>query len=149
MYRTPLDRRLHWLQSDFLNYFQDWKDWAMSQVDVTLSERKQYFISDQTWEGLQICVKSFVEVVKFSLTIPGVSYVVATTFNQDPLEKFFGKLRQKRGAYGAFTCKEFSQNYSSSVFSQSDAIKAVRRIKRSGGALDSLDADLQLPKQRK
>lgn len=73
MYRTPLDRRLHWLQSDFLNYFQDWKDWAMSQVDVTLSERKQYFISDQTWEGLQICVKSFVEVDKFSLTIPGRS----------------------------------------------------------------------------
>ena len=78
-----------------------------------------------------------------------VSYVVATKLNQDPLEKFFGKLRQKRGAYGAFTCKEFSQNYSCCVFSQSHAIKAIRHMKRSGGALESLDADLLLPKQRK
>ena len=89
------------------------------------------------------------EVVKFSLTIPGVSYVMATKLNQDPLEKLFGKLRQKRGAYGAFTCKEFSQNYSCAAFSPSHAIKTVRHIKRSGGALESLDADLQLPKQRK
>ena len=93
----------------------------MGQEDVPLLERKQYFITDQTWEGLQICVKSFVEVVKFSLNIPGVNFV-ATKFNQDLLEKFFGKLRQKRGAYGAFTCKEFSQSYSNCVFSQSHAI---------------------------
>ena len=53
----------------------------MSQEDVPLVERKQYFVSDQTWEGLQICVESFVEVVKFSLTIPGVSYVVTTKLN--------------------------------------------------------------------
>ena len=129
VYRSPSDRRLEWLQNDFLKYFQDWKEWAMSQVDVPLVERKQYFISDQTWEGLQICVNSFVEVVKFSLNIPGVSYVVATKFNQDSLEKCFGKVRQKRGAYGAFTCKEFNQSYSCSVFSESHAIKTVRRIK--------------------
>lgn len=149
VYRTPTDRRLHWLENDFLKYFQDWKDWAMGQEDVPLLERKQYFISDQTWEGLQICVKSFVEVVKFSLNIPGVNFVVATKFNQDLLEKFFGKLRQKRGAYGAFTCKEFSQSYSNCVFSQSHAIKTVRRIKRRGDALEDLDADLPLPKNKR
>ena len=44
VYCTPLDWRLHWLQSNFLKYFQDWKDWAMSQEDVPLSERKQYFL---------------------------------------------------------------------------------------------------------
>lgn len=48
MYCTPLHWRLHQLQNDFLKYFQDWKDWAMSQEDVPLSERKQYFISHQT-----------------------------------------------------------------------------------------------------
>ena len=74
---------------------------------------------------------------------------MATKLNQDSLEKFFGKLRQKRGAYGAFTCKEFTQNYSCAAFSQSHAIKTVRHIKRSGGALESLDAYLPLPKQRK
>lgn len=73
VYCTKLDGRLHWLENDFLKYFQDWKDWAMGQEDVPLAERKQYFISDQSWEGLQICVKSFVEVVKFSLDIPGVN----------------------------------------------------------------------------
>jgi len=39
-----------------------------------------------------------VEVVRFSLDIPGVNFVVATKFNQDVLENFFGKLKQKRGA---------------------------------------------------
>ena len=52
VYHTPTDRRLHWLENDFLKYFQDWKDWAMGQEDVPLLERKQYFISDQTWESL-------------------------------------------------------------------------------------------------
>lgn len=86
VYRNRLDRRLTWLEGEFLKYFQDWKDWAMNQTDVPLQERKQYFVSDQTWEGLQICVKSFVEVVRFSFSIPGVEFVVATKFNQDLLE---------------------------------------------------------------
>ena len=84
VYRTPLDVRLYWLENDFLKYFQDWKNWAMNQTDVSLKERKKYFISDQTWEGLQICIHSFVELVKFSFTIPGVTYVVGTKFNQGP-----------------------------------------------------------------
>ena len=146
VYRSPLDRRLVWLEGEFLKYFQDWKNWAMNQTDVPLQERKQYFISDQTWEGLQICVKSFVEVVRFSLSILGVDYVVATKINQDPLEKFFGKLRQKRGAYGTFTCNEFSQSYASAVFGQTHAIKTVRRIKRTGGDLLPLEPTLQLAK---
>ena len=36
VYRTQLDGRLHWLENDFLKYFQDWKDWAMGQEDVPL-----------------------------------------------------------------------------------------------------------------
>ena len=146
VYRSPHDRRLVWLEGEFLKYFQDWKNWAMNQTDVPLQERKQYFLSDQTWEGLQICVKSFVEVVRFSLSILEVDYVVATKINQDPLEKFFGKLRQKRGAYGTFTCNEFSQSYASAVFAQTHAIKTVRRIKRTGAELLPLEPTLQLTK---
>ena len=148
VYRAPDDRRLIWLKNEFLKYFQDWEKWAMSQMDVLLKERKKYFISDQTWEGLQICVNSFVEVVQFSLQIPGVSYVVATKFNQDPIEKFFGKLRQQRGAYGAFTCSEFQQSYACASFSQTHAIRAVRRLKRSAGSLNVLDPDLKLAKSK-
>ena len=125
IYQSPFDRRLVWLEGEFLKYFQDWKNWAMNHTDVPLQERKQYFLSDQTWEGLQICVKSFVEVVRFSLSILDVDHVVATKLNQDPLEKFFGKLRQKRRVYGSFTCNEFSQSYASTVFSHTHAIQTV------------------------
>lgn len=62
--------------------------------------------------GLTNLCQIFCRSCKVSLNIPGVNFVVATKFNQDLLEKFFGKLRQKSGAYGAFTCKEFSQSYS-------------------------------------
>ena len=74
----------------------------MNKKDVTPNKWKKYFINDQTWEGLQICVNSFVKVVEFSLRIPVVNYVVTTKFDQDPIEKFFGKLQQKRGAYKGF-----------------------------------------------
>ena len=77
------------------------------------------------------------EVIRFSLDIPGVNFVVQ--FNQD---------LQKRAAYRAFTCKEFILSCCSSVFSQSHAIKTVRHIKRGGGALEDLDVDLPLPKRR-
>ena len=46
VYQTPIYRRLHWLENDFLNYFQDCRVWALSQQDVP--GRKQYFVSDQT-----------------------------------------------------------------------------------------------------
>ena len=71
-------------------------------------------------------VKSFVEVVRFALTIPGVHYVVGTKFNQDPLEKFFGKLRQKRGAYNAFNNNEFAQSFALTMFEYSHPIRNVR-----------------------
>lgn len=149
VYRSSTDSRLVWLKTEFLKYFQDWEKWAMSQTDVPPKERRKYFISDQTWEGLQICVNSFVEVVQFSLQIPGVEYVVATKFNQDPIEKFFGKLRQGRGAYSAFTCNEFRQSYACASFGQTEAIKAIRRIKRNAGSLLELDPDLELAKSSK
>ena len=149
VYRSPNDRRLIWLKTEFLKYFQDWEKWAMNQKNVTPSERKKYFISDQTWEGLQICVNSFVEVVEFSLRIPGVNYVVATKFNQDPIEKFFGKLRQKRGAYGAFTCSEFQQSFASASLNQTNTMKVVRRLKRNGGSLEALNPGIKLTKRDK
>ena len=121
----------------------------MSLTDVSEKERKKYFISDQTWEGLQICVNSCVEVVQFALGIPVVEYVVATKFNQDPIEKFFGKLRQQRGAYGAFSCNEFQLSYSSVSFSQTNAVKVARRLKRSAGYLDVFDPNLQFVKNNK
>ena len=148
VYRSALDRRLTWLEEDFLKYFSDWKAWAMAQEDVPLNERKQYFISDQTWEGLQIGVKSFVEVVRFALTIPGVQYVVGTKLNQDPLEKFFGKLRQKRGAYNAFNNNEFAQSFALTMFEYSHPIRNVRNH-RGNQDVRALDPALALERRKR
>ena len=43
-----------------------------------------------------VSIETFEEVVKFSLNIPEVNFVVATKFNQDLLEKIFGKHWQMR-----------------------------------------------------
>ena len=79
--------------------------------------------------------------------IPGVNYVVATKFNQDPIEKFFGKLRQKRGAYGAFTCSELQQSFASASLNQTNTMKVVRRLKRNGGSLEALNPGIKLTKR--
>ena len=149
VHRSPDDRWLISLKTEFLKYFQDWEKWVMNQNDVTPNERKKYFISDQTWECLQICVNSFVEVVQFSLSIPGVNYVVATKFNQGPIEKFFGKLRQKRGAYGAFTRSDFQQSFACASLKQTNTMKVVRRLKRNGGSLEALNPGIKLTKRDK
>lgn len=41
VYRSPVDRRLLWLENHFLKYFKDWYEWAMAQTDVPLKERKK------------------------------------------------------------------------------------------------------------
>ena len=48
VYRSPNDRRLIWLKTEFLKYFQDWEKWAMNKKNVTPNEREKYFISNQT-----------------------------------------------------------------------------------------------------
>ena len=40
-------------------------------------------------------VKSFVELVKYIFTIPGVKFFLSEKISQDPIEKFFGCQRQR------------------------------------------------------
>ena len=40
-------------------------------------------------------VKSFVELVKYILQIPGVKFFLSERISQDPLENFFGCQRQR------------------------------------------------------
>ena len=42
-------------------------------------------------------MNSFVELVKYLLSYPGVSYVLSEKLCQDPLESFFGKQRMRGG----------------------------------------------------
>ena len=55
-------------------------------------------LSHQTVEGLEITVRSVVELVHFLLD-NGVSYVLTSFFNQDVLEQHFGYIRKKGGAH--------------------------------------------------
>ncbi|KAI0225957.1 hypothetical protein LSAT2_023318 [Lamellibrachia satsuma] len=50
------------------------------------------FLSHQTFEGLQITVKSVVEATKY-LLCHGVDYVLTQIFCQDPLEEHFSRHR--------------------------------------------------------
>ena len=57
-----------------------------------------------------IVVHSFVELVKYIFTIPGVSVFLSNRLCQDPLENFFGIERQRGRVNENPTAKEFLQN---------------------------------------
>ena len=59
---------------------------------MTPENRARMFISWQTYEGIQVSVKSLIHCVKFLLN-SGVSYVLTEKFCQDDLENYFGKQR--------------------------------------------------------
>ena len=88
------DVRFDWLKTDFLNFFNQWKQSIESrQGDFTETEKQKMFISWQSYEGLQITINSVVECTKFLLN-NGVRYVLTERFCQDTLEEFFGTQRQ-------------------------------------------------------
>ena len=55
-------------------------------------------------------VKSFVELVRFIFTIPGVEVFLSERISQDPLEKFFGCQRQRGCVNENPTVTEFCKN---------------------------------------
>ena len=74
------------------------------------AEKKRMMLSQPTLTGLKITgisnpvlntlssiccsVSSFLELVPELLNLPGVSYFLSEKLNQDPLENFFGLIRQ-------------------------------------------------------
>ena len=57
---------------------------------MIVNVKANMFISWQTYEGLQVTVHSFKELVKF-LPQNGVPYVLSERFCQDDLENYFGR----------------------------------------------------------
>nr|XP_047142283.1 uncharacterized protein LOC124816659 [Hydra vulgaris] len=91
-YETVDDSRFTWLYN-FLLYFKLWKE-SIDQRKGNFDEssKSKLFISSQTYEGLQITVHSFKEVVKFLLE-NGVQFVFSERFCQDDLENYFDRQR--------------------------------------------------------
>ena len=92
-YESVNDKCFEWLDS-FLKYFEDWKESIRNRNDsnYTANARNNMFISQQTYEGLQITVHSFKEVCKFLLE-HGVKYILSERFCQDDVENYFGRQR--------------------------------------------------------
>lgn len=92
-YSSVSDERFDWLKNVFLKYFEDWLDWIhQTHPEMSPETHARMFISWQTYEGIQINVKSITHCVKFLLN-HGVSYVLTEKFCQDDLKNYFGKQR--------------------------------------------------------
>ena len=57
-----------------------------------------------------ISVKSFVELVKYTFTIPGVEIFFSNKLCQDDLENFFGKQRQRGRSHENPNASQFIKN---------------------------------------
>ena len=84
VYESADDSRLTWLEDAFLGYLDAWA---------------LMLLSNETREGLRITVHSFVAIVRELLQDPKLKgkYLLSERFSQDPLENFFGRVRQAGG----------------------------------------------------
>lgn len=88
------DPRLSWLTTDFLDYFRKWLNSINERPgEFSKTDQGKMFISDQTYEGLQITSHSLVACIKFLLSNQICQYVMTERFSQDPLENYFGRQR--------------------------------------------------------
>eukprot|EP00112_Aurelia_sp_Birch-Aquarium-sp1_P018468 Seg4408.1 transcript_id=Seg4408.1/GoldUCD/mRNA.D3Y31 product="Transposable element P transposase" protein_id=Seg4408.1/GoldUCD/D3Y31 len=92
-YTSTGDERFGWLNNTFLQYFKDW----LSSIErkpgkYSKGDKANMFISYQTYEGLQITVKSVTELTNYLLS-HGIQYILTERFCQDPLENYFGRQR--------------------------------------------------------
>ena len=97
-YTDPRDPRLQWLETDFLGYFQNWKQSVETNFgNHSQKEKSAMQLSHQTLAGLEISVRSIAACVRFLLN-RDMPFVLTNVFNQDPLEGHFGHYRHKGGA---------------------------------------------------
>eukprot|EP00794_Sanderia_malayensis_P001655 gene1655-1842_t len=92
-YKSLNDPRFEFLENDFLGYVENWKTSVEEREgDFSDSERAKMFLSQQTYNGIKVTVRSLVECTKYLLQ-NGLQYVLSSKFNQDPLEQHFGRHR--------------------------------------------------------
>ena len=94
-------------------------------------------------------VKSFIELTKILLPVPGVQYVLSEKFCQDPVESFFGKQRAQGGRNDNPNAKQFMDNTTSLRVQGSMALEPVRgncSKRRNDPSADIVD-DSPLPKR--
>ncbi|KAH9374404.1 hypothetical protein HPB48_010869 [Haemaphysalis longicornis] len=73
---------------DGLDWLNEW-DKELQTGAVT----KDIFLTKSTAEGLRVTLASTRDLCHVLLTVYNFRYVLASKFNQDPIERFFGKIR--------------------------------------------------------
>ncbi len=92
-YRSITDPRFEWLENVFLKYLADWLSSTKTRKGMfTPDQRGRMFLSIQTYKGLQITVKSVIDLTKFLLG-EGLVGVLTERFCQDDIEEYFGYQR--------------------------------------------------------
>ena len=59
-YESGDDERFTWLENDLLRYFNEWKSSIDAKVEnegLDANAKQKMFISEQTFEGIKMCVK--------------------------------------------------------------------------------------------
>ena len=104
------------------------------------------FISWQTYEGLQVTVYSFQELVKVLLQ-NGVPYVLSERFCQDDLENYFGRQRANGSGRDNPSVKDVTYN-DNTIKSQFSVRPIAINVRGPGNKFNIID-DTQLPKRKK
>ena len=108
-YYESSDRRLKWLEEDFINYLDLWEERVNQRELHGEIQREKMKLSKPTRVGLRIASKSMVALVRETLGA-GAAYVLPRRLNQDPLESYFGAQRQRGFRAGNPTACMFSYN---------------------------------------
>ena len=120
-FADPTDERLHWLETAFIQYFDEWEQSvANRQGPFSKKERAQMLLSKQTSFGLRFTTLSIVACIRFMLS-KGADFVLTSHFNQDPLEQHFGHCRHKGGA-----------NENPTVFEACHILNQIRTVNAEG-----------------
>eukprot|EP00731_Ephydatia_muelleri_P035495 Em0129g3a len=68
-----VDLAAQWLTDVFLVYLDEWEESVKGREDLDKSQIILMMLSAETRQGLRLTVMSFVELVQYAFTIPGVS----------------------------------------------------------------------------
>lgn len=116
-----------WLE-ELLDYLKEWETSVKTRVGFEDSKNAQnmMLLPLETRQGIEITgiklsvvilyirmiisVKSFVEMVKFIFTIPGVEFFYSNKLCQDDIENFFGQQRQRGRSHENPNAAEFLKN---------------------------------------
>jgi transposase-like protein len=152
-YTDKDDKRLKWLEHDFLQYLESWKVYAMGKEGLSMDKKSKLMLSSQTIEGLKMAVFSFVELIPHLLSLEGASFVLSERFNQDNVEVFFGKQRERSGRGDNPTADKFLYNTQAIRTSRSMSFGWSSNIRKrklfDDNDIDQLSQPLRKRKRRK